>query len=259
MSAPAATLSREEAADPPAAAAAAAPATAAEAAAEGAAAGEDALSGAMSSLRLGRALASTPQRLHCVILDMNGLLLDRRRERCAELPPPDLVYGNKHLTSHVFLRPHARSFVDFALARFRVGVWSSAQTRNLTPLVDFVFGARSPQLAFTWAQDKCGRDGSVQLPGRKAGNTKPKFLKELQKVYDAGLGEPDRTLLIDDDTYKAARNAPHTALHPAAYTVAQRDTDNALAEGGALRGFLERLADAPSVPDFVRDNPLPQT
>jgi hypothetical protein len=212
----------------------------------------------MSSLRVGRLLASAPPRLHCIILDMNGLLLDRRRERCVELPPPDLVYGNKHLTSYVFLRPHARSFVDFALQRFRVAVWSSAQARNLTPLVDFVFGERSRQLAFTWAQDKCGRDGSVQLSGRKAGHSKPKFLKELQRVYDAGLGEPAGTLLIDDDAYKAARNAPHTALHPAAYTVAQRATDNALAEGGALRGFLERLADAPSVPDFVRDNPLPE-
>ena len=187
---------------------------------------------------------------------MNGLLLDRHRSQPpAGAPPPDLEYGDARLRSYVFLRPHAREFAAWALGRFRVAVWSSASARNLSPLVNLVFGeALRPQLAIVWAQDKCSVDGAVAA---RDGKTKPRFLKELSRVFAKGLGRPERTLLLDDDAYKASRNPPRTALHPKPYTLEARHTDSALAVGGVLRTLLDRLADATSVPDFLAATPLP--
>ena len=101
---------------------------------------------------------------------------------------------------------------------------------------------------------------------------KPRFLKELELVFAAGLGGRDTTLLLDDDEYKAcrrtantralsdpqqaSRNPPHTALHPPAFTAEQLETDDALGEQGALRCYLEFLANAESVPSFVAANVL---
>ena len=217
----------------------------------------DALADALSSLTVAAPqVARTPTAAaprHLLVLDVNGLLLDRQRSRVEGAPPPDLEYGSASLRSYVYDRPHAREFVAWALQRFRVAVWSSARSQNLAPLVQHVFGDGARALAFVWAQDRCGVDGSVELTGRRGGR-KPKFLKPLAAVWDAGLGEPHATLLVDDDRYKAARNPAHTAVHPAPYTVAQRGSDAALADGGALRRLLARMADAESVPAFIAVN-----
>ena len=126
---------------------------------------------------------------------------------------------------------------------------------NLRPLVAHVFGAAAAQLAFVWAQEHCTRDGSV---ASRSGGVKPRFTKDLRRVWDAGLGQPEATLLVDDDPYKAARNPPHTAIHPPAYAVAQRAQDDGLAPHAPLRRMLQRLADARgvAVPEFVAANPL---
>jgi hypothetical protein len=217
------------------------------------------LAKAVGALRVADSPPRAPRQAPVLlILDVNGLLLDRQRSAPAPGgPAPDLVYSapNNGLRSYVYDRPHAREFVDWAMARFRVAVWSSAQMHNLRPLVAHVFGAAAAQLAFVWAQEHCTRDGSV--PSR-AGGVKPRFTKDLRRVWDAGLGEPGATLLVDDDPYKAARNPPHTAIHPPAYAVAQRAQDDGLAPHAPLRRMLQRLADARgvAVPDFVAANPL---
>lgn len=100
---------------------------------------------------------------------------------------------------------------------------------------------------------------------------KPRFLKELEHVFAAGLGGRETTLLLDDDEYKArlfgvtgrrsrasqaCRNPPHTAVHPAAFTAELVDTDDELGEQGALRCYLEFLSNAASVPAFVEKHKL---
>ena len=219
-----------------------------------------ALADGFGALRVAESPPRAP-RAHAVllILDVNGLLLDRHRSAPAPGgPQPDLVTTAPNgggLRSYVYDRPHARDFAAWALQRFRVAVWSSAQMHNLRPLVAHVFGAAAAQLAFVWSQEQCTRDGSVAARG---GATKPRFHKELRRVWEAGFGDPFDTLLIDDDPYKAARNPPHTAIHPRAYAVGQRDADDGLAPHAPLRRMLQRLADARavSVPDFVAANPL---
>jgi hypothetical protein len=129
---------------------------------------------------------------------------------------------------------------------------------NLRPLVAHVFGAAASQLAFVWGQEHCTRDGTVPARG---GSTKPRFHKELRKVWEQGLGDPYDTLLVDDDPYKASRNPAHTAIHPRAYAVAQCGSDDGLAPNAPLRRMLQRLAEARAgvnVPEFVAANPLVQ-
>ena len=199
---------------------------------------------------------SPAQPRHLLILDVNGLLLDRRREPAPGNVPPDLKYPMGRFYSYVYDRPHAAASCAWALARFRVAVWSSAQAHILAPLVQHVFGSSAGALAFVWSQAECSVDGTVATRGARVG-TKPRFLKELQRVFAARLGTPTTTLLVDDDPYKATRNPPHTALHPAPYEVGDRERDNALGEQWAIRMLLQRLADAPSVPDFIAINALP--
>ena len=55
---------------------------------------------------------------------------------------------------------------------------------------------------------------------------------------------PHRTLLIDDDAYKAAANPSHTAIHPAAWEGDPSDTF--LAPSGVLRTWLAGLNEAVS-------------
>ena len=82
------------------------------------------------------ALTSAPR--HLLILDLNGMLLDRRRTPFPGTDP-DLTYSSGKLTYYVHLRPHAREFVAFALAHFRVAVWSSAMLHNIKPMLQLVF------------------------------------------------------------------------------------------------------------------------
>jgi len=70
-----------------------------------------------------------------------------------------------------------------------------------------VFGKAQRHLRFVWAQDRCSTDGVVSS-GRRHGAAghdamKPRFLKELEHVFAAGLGGRETTLLLDDDEYKA--------------------------------------------------------
>ena len=208
------------------------------------------LNDSISALRVSRTPRDAPRLRILLILDVGGLLLDRLRR--GEPSPvgvqESFAYGSGNGRYRVFERPHARAFCAWALQTFRVAVWSSARLSNLQPLVDFMFTEEQrARLAFVWGQDKCGTAGTVNS---RQGGTKPLFLKELSKVFDAGLGDASTTLLVDDDAYKASRNPAHTAIHPAKWEVAspQSNDDDALAEGGALRTMLARLADAPSVP-----------
>jgi len=203
----------------------------------------EAVEAALAGLSVQRSPLPRPPR-HLLILDVNGLLVDRLQQ--AAQTPADLTYGGRY---HVYDRPHVRDFVAWLLQRFRVAVWSSAQVHNVEPMVAHIFGASASALRFVWGQDRCSIDGKVKLAG---GRSKPRFLKELRLVYAAGHGTESSTCLVDDDEYKAVRNPPHTALHPRAYTVSEKDTDTELAERGTLRSLLAMMAEAPSIPAFVR-------
>jgi hypothetical protein len=196
---------------------------------------------------------STPK--HLIILDLNGLLLDRRREPFNDVEP-DRLYKSGSNKYFVYLRPHARDFVTFLLANFDVAVWSSAMLHNIHPMVDLVFGKRATELAFIWDQKKCTQDGFVTGRGGHK-DRKPLFLKELSLVWAANHGTPTTTLLIDDDAYKCTRNPAHTAVHPQTYSADQASSDVALGPDGALRSLLSTLITQPSISDYLSTAKLP--
>lgn len=110
-----------------------------------------------------------------------------------------------------------------------------------------VFDGEEGALQFVWDQRWCDvfrNDGK-----------KPIFIKDIRRVYSREYGAPDSVVLVDDDAYKACRNPPHTAIHPPRFEAGR--ADDALADGGAIRAYLERLAHAPSVPAFIAAHPFP--
>ena len=76
-----------------------------------------------------------------LVLDLNGVLLDRRPAPLAGQPPAAVI-----ARTHVYVRPHARDFVAWALrAGARVGVWTSAMPRNAEVLVETALGRDWPR------------------------------------------------------------------------------------------------------------------
>ena len=214
----------------------------------------EALTRAIGSLALLKEPAPpTPSVL--LVLDVNGLLVHRSREKLRGLDA-SLV----HKRTWVYDRPHSDDFLTWVLQRFTVGVWSSARADNLEPLVAHVFGAeRRRCLRFTWSQEQCSTDGTVHTKcGRGRTASKPRFLKELARLAAAGHGTLTHTLLVDDDHYKAARNPPHTAVHPRAFEAAAGSVDAGLSATAPLRLFLEQLLSRSpmTVPEFVESHPF---
>jgi len=147
----------------------------------------------------------TRKHRHLLVVDLNGLLVDRRMSayvapdgtKCA----PDAKIGK----FFIYNRPHMAGFVEWAFEHFTVGVWSSAQQHNAKALVTHIWGTQRDRLAFVWGQDKCTHAGAMD-PSKP--HSKPILLKDLTKLWAmqsfARFG-PGNTLLLDDSPYKVGR------------------------------------------------------
>ncbi|KAJ8752352.1 hypothetical protein K2173_003988 [Erythroxylum novogranatense] len=192
-----------------------------------------------------------------LILDINGLLADivAYAPGCYKA---DMIVSRKS----VFKRPFCDDFLQFCFDKFNVGVWSSRAKRNVNLLIDFLLGDSKRNLLFCWDQSHCTKTGvtTVEDP------SKPLVLKELKKLWDrcdpclpwnVGDYNESNTLLLDDSPYKALRNPMYTGVFPHSYRY-QEIRDSSLGPTGDLRMYLERLAEAPNVPDYVAQNPYGQ-
>ena len=209
-----------------------------------------------------------------VILDLNGLLLhrcyakDAGSSKAGESPLPARPFDARAGAFHVWLRPHAASFLEFLLARFHVAIWSSAQLQNIVPLIKLLRPDDGDEkFAFVWSQAQCTNTGESHPENVH----RPLFLKETSKIFDdpahAGLFSPENTLLIDDDAYKAEQNLPHTCISPHPYggeTEEEECQAGSVHLGGIgpkaeLRRWLGRLALAQTVTSYVAGTPWPPT
>ena len=201
----------------------------------------------------------TRKHKHLLVVDLNGLLVDRRMTPFVEPDgtkrAPDAAFG-KFL---IYNRPHLSEFVAWAFEHFTVGVWSSAQQHNAKTLVSHIWGEHRDKLAFVWGQDKCTHVGAMD-PAKP--RSKPVLLKDLRKLWAVPSFKrfgPRNTLLLDDSPYKAAMNPEYCAIHPKAYELGTEEsvgTDDVLGPGGALRAYLARLAEkADFVDAFVEASP----
>ncbi|XP_065631126.1 uncharacterized protein LOC112004996 isoform X1 [Quercus suber] len=192
-----------------------------------------------------------------LILDINGVLADivlPAPKNCK----PDFKFAGRAL----FKRPFYQDFLKFCFERFEVGVWSSRAKKNVTRVIDYLMGGVKRKLLLCWDRSHCTPTKFKTLEDKH----KPVVLKELRKIWEKhdpslpwkkGDYNQSNTLLLDDSPYKALLNPPHTAIFPDSFNFQNTD-DKSLGAGGELRVYLEGLAEAENVQNYVRENPFGQ-
>jgi len=185
-----------------------------------------------------------------LVLDVNGMLLERKRKKLPNLPCV------KVRSTYVYNRPGMMDFVKWCTEMFVIGVWSTAKRENVEELVKHIFGTANQQdVAFILDGSSCTPTG-LKHPENRYKDLVTKDLETVWSLPNMSAFARNRTLLIDDSPYKAAFNPLGTAIHPPPWSVATAN-DTGLLPGGDLRRFLEGLSkegENVSVPDFVLKN-----
>merc|ERR1712194_901462 len=103
-----------------------------------------------------RCVAALGSARKLLVLDINGLLVHRifNADPLTNPCAPDSVAGEFTL----FLRPHVRDFIQWCSARFVIVIWSTVQAKNISPLVELVFGDLPPPAAIL-DQSHCSETG----------------------------------------------------------------------------------------------------
>ncbi|XP_050122656.1 uncharacterized protein LOC126600149 [Malus sylvestris] len=87
-----------------------------------------------------------------VIFSLNGFIVHRvsihNKTKIPRNRTPDGTYGS-YL---VFKRPFCEEFMQFCFERFEVGIWSSAQEKNVDGVLDCIMGKLRKRLAFVWVR-----------------------------------------------------------------------------------------------------------
>ncbi|BBH00219.1 Haloacid dehalogenase-like hydrolase superfamily protein [Prunus dulcis] len=181
-----------------------------------------------------------------LILDINGLLAD------IVSPPPKGLASDKRIAGRaIFKRPFYLDFLKFCFEHFE----------DLS---------------------HCTATGFRTIENRH----KTLVFKELRRIWEKhdpslpwekGIYNESNTLLLDDSPYKALLNPAHTAVFPHPYTF-QRGSDTSLGNvilrnvyrapqgspqlsgpGGDLRVYLEGLAAAENIQEFIEQEPFGQS
>jgi hypothetical protein len=178
-----------------------------------------------------------PPPRYIVVIDLNGVL-------CSRSP------FEKGKTRIVHPRPGCAEFLNFVNSNAKIVIWSSANVRNVTDMVNETTKGCSfnPQELLRLTQDDCTVADIV------VDEKKPLFLKDLTVVQRRlSLSTLDHILLVDDTPTKSVLNVKHTAIHPPTWKDNGADTflDSVLRPW--LRGLFESGL---SVKDYVKTNPL---
>ncbi|XP_010553348.1 PREDICTED: uncharacterized protein LOC104823469 isoform X3 [Tarenaya hassleriana] len=249
------------------------------------------LSSVLEKLSLGSEKTAVKKKKKLLVLSLGGLLVHRAHE--ASMPKslmgrsPDATYG----FHYVYKRPFCEEFMRFCLDRFEVGIWSSAIERNVDAVLNAVMkglkgkllfvmvrscsfltfdslymvllarvGSTTTSHAYMQDQKDCINSGFMSLEKK----TKPLFFKDLSRVFrkvNSRAGKPVyscvNTLMIDDTPYKAFLNPGNCGIFPVAFDPGN-DEDDLLDPEGELCSYLDELADASDVQDYVRNHPFGQ-
>uniref|UniRef100_A0A2N9IN16 FCP1 homology domain-containing protein n=1 Tax=Fagus sylvatica TaxID=28930 RepID=A0A2N9IN16_FAGSY len=161
-----------------------------------------------------------------LILDLNGLLAD-----IVQPAPKNYKPDFKFAERAIFKRPFCQDFLKFCFERFEdLSYCTPTKFKTLAEKHKFV------------------------------------VFKELRRIWEKhdrslpwvkGDYNESNTLLLDDSPYKALLNPLHTAIFPYSFKF-QNKSDNSLGAGGDLRVYLEGLAMAENVQEYVKQNPFGQ-
>lgn len=150
-----------------------------------------------------------------VILDIDSTLLHTRIA-----VPGDVIQYNEfpillsdNLIRIVSPRPHLDRFLLQMFNRYRVAIWTAgtaeyADVISKTILTD----EQRMSLVFLWDKEHCCR------------LTESHFIKPLAKVYQAGYGSPDNTIILDDNPISYVLDQ-HNAIEAIEYTNVIASTD----------------------------------
>ncbi|CAI0388248.1 unnamed protein product [Linum tenue] len=197
------------------------------------------------------------RRKKLLILDLNGLLVD-----VVTCPPKDRTPDKRVGFRSFFVRPYYLDFLNFCFRKFEVAVWSSRTRKNISILIDYLFGDLKNSLLFCWDLSHCTTTQFKTVENKH----KPLVFKELTKVWnkedpqlpwERGYFNESNTLLVDDSPYKALLNPANSGIHPDPYSYEDLN-DNSLGVDGDLRVYLEQLSEAVNVQKFVETNPFGQ-
>ena len=186
-----------------------------------------------------------------LILDMNGLLLEKR-------PSPngrDMLYT---------LREDVGEFLEFCFKSFEVAFWSCCNQKNLKSMIQSLKRACTPSLAQqlqrcrTFDQDWC--DVVCDSNGDPVTEGPYFFVKPLDTLFDHPNGlkgkgaSVENTLLIDDSPYKNVRNGMWSAVHPLPFHIVNEPAGTAWFRH-QLIPWLRRLKQSgQTVPRFCKAN-----
>ena len=186
-----------------------------------------------------------------LILDMNGLLLEKR----PSLNGRDRLY---------ILREDVGEFLEFCFKSFEVAFWSCCNQKNQKSMIQSLKRACTPSLTQQllrcrtfdqdWCNLVCDSNGDPVTEGPYF------FVKPMDTLFDhldglKGSGASvENTLLIDDSPYKNVRNGMWSAVHPLPFHSVNEPTGTAWFRH-QLISWLRRLKhSSQTVPRFCEAN-----
>ncbi|KAK7340662.1 hypothetical protein VNO77_21371 [Canavalia gladiata] len=192
-----------------------------------------------------------------IVLDVNGLLAD------VGSSPPKYHKADATIRRRaIFKRPFYLEFLNFCFEKFEVGVWSSRTKKNVNSIIDYLMGDMRQRLLFCWDLSHCTETSFKTLENKH----KPLIFKDLRKIWEKhdpnlpwekGYYNESNTLLLDDSPYKALLNPVYSSVFPHTFKFQNR-SDNSLAAGGDLRQYLDGLANAEDMREYVAQHPFGQ-
>ncbi|KAK7295474.1 hypothetical protein RJT34_18383 [Clitoria ternatea] len=192
-----------------------------------------------------------------IVLDINGLLAD------IVSPPPKYKRADTTIRGKaIFKRPFYLEFLSFCFEKFEVGVWSSRTRKNVDSIINYLMGNMKKRLLFCWDLSHCTETSFKTLENKH----KPLVFKDLRKIWEKhdpnlpwekGYFNETNTLLLDDSPYKALLNPPYNSVFPYTFKF-HNQRDNSLAAGGDLRKYLDGLANAENMLEYVGQHPFGQ-
>ena len=178
---------------------------------------------------------------HLLVFDLNGILCDRRRSLVNDQTPSFSTKNN-----YVYVRPHAKEFIFWAVQQYDVAIWSSAMKYNVESLVPQLLGPRlSRRIKFIFTQEQCI---NIENNNQK----KPVLTKPLSKIIevynDIGL---ENILMIDDSKEKMVSNPDNNYIIIESWNIEAQKDDNLLAPHSKFRNMIKKLKNFNTVTDYI--------
>ncbi|GMI75463.1 hypothetical protein HRI_001215500 [Hibiscus trionum] len=145
----------------------------------------------------------------------------------------------------VELRHGASEFLYSCFTAYEVAIWSSRRRENLEWAL-WRINDLKPRLAFIWDQSHYEQHPSYPNI----------FTKNLRRVWDnMPQYNEGNMLLVDESKAKMINNPENTYICPKSYKGEDETTHNALEIGGSIRVYLQNLAAADNVQEYVKHHP----